>query len=147
MTRQLNEVGIGAERVLGASIGALEAAFKQPGPSIAGLVALAKAQKLRGFSSDIEARGSALDFTCYLAKLRAALRPGGARLTMYNNNAWDSLINDFVHVSRPTNPMGLMANSTQCRYCVCSCNTASTASWTVTRVRVASPDTAFTPAP
>ena len=104
MTRQLNEVGIGAERVLGASIGALEAAFKQPGPSIAGFVALAKAQKLRGFSSDIEARGSALDFTCYLAKLRAALRLVGARLTMYNN-AWDSLINDFVHVSRPTNPM------------------------------------------
>lgn len=87
-------MGIGAERVLTTAIGGhfdrfahgLEAAFKNPGPSIAGFVSLAKSQKgLIGFGSDIEARGSPLDFTCYLAKLRAALRPLGVRVTMYNN--------------------------------------------------------------
>lgn len=93
MTLQLSAIGIGAERVLSVSVGGLETAFKAPEASIAGFVALAKAQKLRGFSSDIEARGSARHFACYLSKLRAALRPLGVRLTMYNN-AWDSLIND-----------------------------------------------------
>jgi hypothetical protein len=33
-------------------------------------------------------------FTCYLASLRAALKPVGTRLTMFNDN-FDGLIDDY----------------------------------------------------
>lgn len=82
---QLNAMGIGAELTISASAVGLRAAFLSPDPVIAALVAKAKAQKLRGWGSDWEYTGTIFDgqgVTCFQAKLRAALRPVGTRLTM-----------------------------------------------------------------
>ena len=98
----LNAIGIGAERQLGGSAAGLRLAFKSPDPVVAAMVALAKKQKLVGFGSDWEYPGTktdALALTCFQAKLRAALRPVGTRLTMFNDN-FDGFIDDLPDLQR-----------------------------------------------
>lgn len=90
-------MGIGAERLIqsaGDKIGPLRAMYAAPEPSIGALVALAKEQKLRGISWDVEpekdaagkrlTHADAVQYARYLSKLRAELNPLGVRLTTYN---------------------------------------------------------------
>lgn len=95
---QLHAMGIGIERTVAASLVELQAAFKTPSASIVPMVALAKEQSLFGFGSDYELKATKPDaqaFTCYNAKLRAALNAVGTRLTMFNDN-FDGLIDDYA---------------------------------------------------
>ena len=99
---ELNAMGIGAELVLGASAVGLRAAFKNSTPVIAAMVARAKTQKLRGWGSDWEYGGTIADgqgVTCFQAKLRAALRPVGTRLTMFTDD-FDGFIDDLPDLQR-----------------------------------------------
>ena len=94
---QLNAMGIGAELTISASAAGLRAAFENPDPVVAAVVARAKKQQLRGVGSDWEFTGTILDaqgLTCFQAKLRAALRPLGTRLTMFNDD-FDGFISDL----------------------------------------------------
>lgn len=94
---ELHAMGIGSERVVGGTLAGLQAAFANPTPSITAMVALAKELSLYGYSSDYEMQATkpvAQAFVCYLASLRAALKPVGTRLTMFNDN-FDGLIDDY----------------------------------------------------
>ena len=100
---QLNAMGIGAERSLTGSAAGLRLAFKNPDAVIADMVAMAKQQKLKGFGSDYELSGTnkadALGLTCFQAKLRAALRPLGARVTMFNDG-FNGIIDDLPDLQK-----------------------------------------------
>jgi hypothetical protein len=104
---QLDAMGVGLERLIqskGGAIGPLRAMFAQPQRSIDAIVALARAQKLRGISWDVEpetdATGTRLTYTDavrfadYLTLLRSALSPMGVRLSVYNN-VYSPLISNF----------------------------------------------------
>ena len=98
----LDAMGIGLERTVGASAAGLRAAFKNPDPVIAAMVAMAKTQKLTGWGSDWEYPGTKADglaLTCFQAKLRAALRPVGTRLTMFTDD-FDGFIDDLPDLQR-----------------------------------------------
>ena len=98
----LDAMGIGLERTVGASAVGLRAAFKNPDPVIAAMVAMAKTQKLTGWGSDWEYPGTKADglaLTCFQAKLRAALHPVGTRLTMFTDD-FDGFINDLPALQR-----------------------------------------------
>ena len=98
----LNEMGIGAEPVVGGSLDALRAMFASPLQSISSLTALTKVHKLRGISWDVEPSGStatdASKFAAYLSQLRQALRPLGARVTTYSN-AYSKMISNVALLS------------------------------------------------
>ena len=81
-------MGIGAEPVMSGSLDNLRRMFASPGPSISALEQLVRSKKLRGISWDVEpdasSVGDAAAFAAYLTKLRLALAPLGARVTVYS---------------------------------------------------------------
>ena len=100
MTTQLQDMGIAVERVVtlpvrgdaggqrGEPLDHLRRMIANPGPAISALVGLAKTHKLRGISFDLECKSTVEDaklFARFCAKLREALSPLGARLTVYSN--------------------------------------------------------------
>jgi hypothetical protein len=104
----LMAMGVGFERLIqskGDSIAPLRAMFAQPQRSIAAIVALAKRQQLRGISWDVEpetdtagkrlTHADALQVASYFSHLRAALKPLGVRLTVYNT-VYSPLISNFT---------------------------------------------------
>lgn len=98
----LNALGIGAEPVLGGALPALRALFASPDDAIAALINYVQAKQLRGISWDVEPTGStagdAKNFAGFLTKLRAALAPHGARVTIYSN-AYSKIISDIALMS------------------------------------------------
>jgi hypothetical protein len=111
MATQLRGMGIAVERVItlpvrgdvttgSSSPGDLLASLRQmlanPAPAISGLVSLAAEHKLRGISFDVECKSTPADaraFARFCARLRDALRPLGARLTVYSNVHDDAISN------------------------------------------------------
>ena len=101
MAAQLQAMGIAAERVVtlptrgdgagsesGTPLDHLRRMIANPGPAIRALVGLTRAHRLRGISLDVECKSTAEDaraFARFCAQLRGALRPLGARLTVYSN--------------------------------------------------------------
>jgi hypothetical protein len=98
----LNEMGIGAEPVVGGALEALRVMFASPSESISALAALVKAHRLRGISWDVEpAHSTAADatkFAAYLSQLRATLAPLNARVTVYSN-AYSKMISNIELLS------------------------------------------------
>ena len=98
----LNALGIGAEPVIGGTLSALRTLFAAPDDAIAALVNYCKQSKLRGISFDVEPSGStaadANNFAGFLKKLRGALAPLGARVTVYSN-AYSKIISDIALMS------------------------------------------------
>ena len=101
----LNQLGIGAEPVVGGSLSALRNMFASPSQSISALAALTRTHNLRGISWDVEPSGStasdASQFAAYLSQLRHALHPLGARVTTYSN-AYSKMISNIALLSGAT---------------------------------------------
>jgi hypothetical protein len=90
----LRAMGIGAETIINANISGLLAGAANPSLSIPSIVSHVVASNLTGVSFDTEYEGSREDerlFASFLAALKRALEPVGARVTVYSNS-FDSLI-------------------------------------------------------
>jgi hypothetical protein len=105
MVPGLNQLGIGAEPVVGGSLANLRRMFASPEPALAALVRLVREWKLRGISWDVEPADSTVadrrSFATFLSKLRTALAPLGARVTVYSN-AYSKMISNLALLSQST---------------------------------------------